>query len=117
FPFAVFYFPHFVLVSQSTLGIFGEPSVKKLNNGTWAMAYLNLETLNIVTRISKGPDQVWSDEKVQVTFAQEPNLYGGFIHPWSQTGPNNLHIMVSKWTHDAQGHSTAYHVSQYVGTL
>jgi hypothetical protein len=98
-------------------GVFGEPSVRKLDNTTWVMAYLNCETLNIVTRTAKGPDQMWSNEKVQVNFAEEPNLYGGFIHPWSKPGDNNLHLMVSQWTHDAQGHSTAYHVSQYVGSI
>ena len=98
-------------------GIFGEPSVRKLDNTTWAMSYLNCETLNIVTRTAKGPDQVWSDETVQVTFAQLPSLYGGFIHPWSKPGKDNLHLMISQWTHDAQGHTTNYQMSQFVGTL
>ncbi|KAL2872562.1 uncharacterized protein BJX67DRAFT_386887 [Aspergillus lucknowensis] len=98
-------------------GNFGEPSVRKLSGGTWAMVYLNLDTLSIVSRTAKGPDEVWSDEKVQVTFEEEPNLYGGFIHPWSTSEENDLHIMVSKWTRDDAGRSTAYHVSQYVGTL
>jgi hypothetical protein len=114
-------------------GVFGEPSVKRLGNGTWAMTYLNCVTGCIVSRHSKGPEGLWSDEKVQVTFAQEPNLYGGFIHPvcmsmlcapsfqliymhavcviyhrqWSDVGENNLHMMISKWSHDAAGHSTA----------
>ncbi|KFY08822.1 hypothetical protein V492_05868 [Pseudogymnoascus sp. VKM F-4246] len=99
-------------------GNFGEPSVRKLADGTWAMTYLNLDTLNIVSRTAKGPNQVWSAETVQVYFAQEPSLYGGFIHPWSTSSPNDLHLMVSKWTHDKiTGASTAYHVSQYVGSL
>jgi hypothetical protein len=100
-------------------GSFGEPSVKKLADGTWAMCYLNCETGNIVSRTAAGPDRVWSDETIQVTFSEEPNLYGGFIHPWSNSGSNNLHIMVSKWTRCASRPdvSTAYHVSQFVGTL
>lgn len=97
-------------------GTFGEPSVRKLDDGTWAMCYLNAKTGNIVSRTSSGPDRVWSGEKIQVTSKQEPNLYGGFIHPWSRRGANNLHIMVSRWTRD-HGITTAYHVSQYVGTL
>lgn len=97
-------------------GSFGEPSVRKLADGAWAMCYLNAKTGNIVSRTASGPDRVWSDEKIQVTSKQEPNLYGGFIHPWSRRGANNLHIMVSRWTRD-HGITTAYHVSQYVGTL
>jgi hypothetical protein len=100
-------------------GVFGEPSVRKLADGTWAMCYLNAETGNIVSRTATGPDRVWSDEKLQVSSLQEPCLYGGFIHPWSTSGKDNLHIMVSKWTHDPHNSTvtTAYHVSQYVGTL
>lgn len=100
-------------------GKFGEPSVRKLSDGTWAMVYLNLGGVqpNIVSRTAAGPDKVWSDETIQVTWNQEPSLYGGFIHPWSTSKQNDLHLMVSKWAHDANGHSTAYHVSQYVGSL
>lgn len=48
---------------------------------------------------------------------QEPALYGGFIHPWSSSAANDLHLLVSKWTCNAQNQSTAYHVSQFVGTV
>ncbi|MDN5855234.1 MAG: DUF4185 domain-containing protein, partial [Actinomycetia bacterium] len=92
-------------------GSMGEPSVRKLADGTWAMAYLREGNTAIVTRTAEGPDKSWSPEKVQVTYAQEPNLYGGFIHPWSTSGSGDLHLMVSKWT------DSAYHVSQFAGTL
>ncbi|WBQ05412.1 DUF4185 domain-containing protein [Kribbella sp. CA-293567] len=98
-------------------GRFGEPSVRRLSDGTWAMAYLNCATGNIVTRTAAGPDQAWTNERIQVTFAQEPALYGGFIHPWSTKAAGGLHLMVSKWTRNAGGGSTAYHVSQYAGSL
>ncbi|MEV8377385.1 DUF4185 domain-containing protein [Kribbella sp. NPDC056861] len=97
-------------------GRFGEPSVRRLSNGIWAMSYLNCATGNIVTRWAYGPDTGWSNEKVQITYPQEPGLYGGFIHPWSGSGANELHLMVSKWTHDGPT-TSAYHVSQYVGAL
>jgi hypothetical protein len=97
-------------------GTFGEPSVRKLADRLWAMCYLNGATGNIVSRTATGPDRVWSEEKVQVTTAQEPDLYGGFIHPWSTGGPDNFHIMVSRWSR-YRDKTTAYHVSQYVGTL
>jgi hypothetical protein len=81
------------------------------------MAYLNCANGCIVTRTASGPDRVWTPEKVQVTSWQEPGLYGGFIHPWSTRNPDDLHLMVSKWTRTAQNVSTAYHVSQFVGSL
>lgn len=94
-------------------GTFGEPSVRKLSDGTWAMVYLNLDHQPpyIVSRTAKGPDQAWSDETVQVTWEQEDHLYGGFIHPWSTAKQGELHLMVSKWN------DNAYHMSQYVGSL
>lgn len=95
-------------------GRFGEPSVRRLPDGTWAMSYLNCVTGHIVTRTSDGPNRDWSDEKVQVTSV---NQYGGFIHPWSTSEVDGLHLMVSKWSRDKAGVTTAYHVSQYVGTL
>jgi hypothetical protein len=98
-------------------GRFGEPSVRRLSDGTWVMAYLNCVTGCIVTRTATGPDRVWTDEKIQVFPWQEPGLYGGFIHPWSTSQPNGLHLMVSKWTHDQNNRSTAYHMSQYVGSV
>jgi hypothetical protein len=98
-------------------GIFGEPSVRRLDNGTWAMAYLNGIIGTIVTRSAPKAEGPWTDERLQVTPIQEPGEYGGFIHPRSNTGANNLHLMVSKWLHGTDGRSTAYHVSQYVCTL
>lgn len=99
-------------------GKFGEPSVRKLTDGKWAMVYLNLDGLNIVSRTADGPDKPWSEEKVQVTFDQENNLYGGFIHPASSTKKNDLHIIVSRWSHkDDVGPTTHYHSSQYQGSL
>lgn len=98
-------------------GRFGEPSVRRLEDGTWAMSYLNADTGNIVTRTAGGPDQVWSQEKVQITWWQEPGLYGGFIHPWSTSSADGVHLLVSKWTFNPDRTSSAYHVSQFVGTL
>jgi len=98
-------------------GVFGEPSVRRLADGTWVMAYLDLSIASIVTRTAAGPDQPWSAPKLQVTALQEPSLYGGFIHPWSTTAPNDLHLLVSTWRRDAAGNSTAYHTSQYRGTV
>ena len=62
------------------------------------------------------PDRVWTPEKVQVTWAQESSLYGGFIHPWSTSQPDGLHLMISTWKRHPNGQSFAYHMSQYAGT-
>ncbi|WP_018588063.1 DUF4185 domain-containing protein [Salinispora arenicola] len=97
-------------------GSFGEPSVRRLADGTWVMSYLNCVTGCVVTRTAGGPDQAWTAEKVQITPWQEPGLYGGFIHPWSSRQVNDLHLMVSTWTTTPDNRSTAYHVSQFVGT-
>lgn len=98
-------------------GRFGEPSVRRLSDGTWVMAYLDAATTNIVTRRAPAADQVWTSPKTQVTWAQESFLYGGFIHPWSSTAANGLHLMVSTWKRNESGQSTAYHMSQYAGTV
>ena len=98
-------------------GNIGEPSVRKLSDGTWVMAYLNDKTGSIVTWKASSPTGPWSGEKVQVTQQQEANCYGGFIHPWSTSKPGDLHLMVSTWKHDLHGKSTAYHVSQWVASV
>jgi len=98
-------------------GRFGEPSVRRLADGTWVLCYLNAANGCIVTRTAPGPDRAWTGERIQVGWWQEPGMYGGFIHPWSTRAANGLHIMVSKWTRGADGRSNAYHVSQYAGTL
>lgn len=97
-------------------GRFGEPSVRRLRDGTWVMCYLNAATGNIVTRRATGPDGLWTPEQIQVSWAQEPYLYGGFIHPWSSTAVDDLHLMVSTWKRNSAGETTEYHMSQYVGT-
>ncbi|WP_238175985.1 DUF4185 domain-containing protein [Kribbella albertanoniae] len=94
-------------------GAFGEPSVRRLIGGCWVMSYLNSTRNHIVTRTATHPTGPWSHEKVQLTPAQEPGLYGGFIHPWST--PDSLHLIVSA-RHSVAGVSTAYRVSQYIGS-
>lgn len=100
-------------------GKFGERSVRKLGDDTWSMVYLNLDgdKPKIVSRTATAPSRKWSEETVQVSWDQESSLYGGLIHPWSTSKRNELDLMVSKWAHGPDGHTTAYNVSQYVGTL
>ena len=94
---------------------YGEPSVRPLRDGVWAMTY-SLPG-RIVSRRAERPEGPWSEPKVQVTGEQEPSLYGGFIHPYSTSAVGDLHLMVSTWQQDPPGTSHAYHVSQYAGTL
>ncbi|WP_279581166.1 DUF4185 domain-containing protein [Fodinicola feengrottensis] len=91
---------------------FGEPSVRRLNDGTWVMSYLNGGSGSIVTRRADGPDKAWTDENVQVTQLQQPAIYGGFIHPYSSSAPNDLHLLVSRWP-QINGQSFAYDVTQW----
>lgn len=94
-------------------GGFGEPSLRLLQGGTWAMSYLDTtqpDRTQIVTRYASAPMGPWSDPKVQVTWNQLPRLYGGFIHPWSTK--DRLILMVS--TH--QPHAR-YDVSVFIGKL
>lgn len=97
-------------------GMYGEPSLRPIN-GVWVLSYLKLDRPfpfipGIVTRTV--PDihtNAWTAEKMQVTGIQEPGCYGGFIHPWSGLGTNQLVLFVSKM------YNGAYHVSQYRGTV
>ena len=94
---------------------YGEPSVRKLDNCVWAMAYL--AGGRIVTRTASKPEGPWSDEHVQLTGAEKPCLYGGFIHPNSTA--TDLHMMVSAWGDAGSGcgQGPTYGVEHFVGAL
>ena len=90
-------------------GQFGEPSLRKLTDGTWVMAYLDIKKGAIVTRTAKAPQGTWSSPKTQLTGAQPPNLYGGFIDPYSTK--SNLRMSVSTWQRTANGQTIRYDTS------
>lgn len=103
-------------------GRFGEPSLRKLDDGTWAMAYGSAG--GIVTRTLKnnetGPSGEWNKPKIQLTWQELPFLYGGFIHPDST--PDNLILMVSSWQRDynndmEHGKLIRYDVSHIIRSL
>ncbi|MCA9334724.1 DUF4185 domain-containing protein [Candidatus Saccharibacteria bacterium] len=105
-------------------GKFGEPSLRKLHDGTWALSYADYSSLpKIVTRKiedpTSGPEGTWSEPKVQVTWRQQPFLYGGFIHPDSTT--DNVILMVSAWERQKDdtehGKLIRYDVSHFIGSL
>lgn len=96
-------------------GTFGEPSLRKLADGTWVMAYLNASAGTIVTRTAATPTGPWSAEQTQLGWWQVPNLYGGFIHPYSTK--DNLTLMVSTWQRRPDGYTTRYDVMQFNSRL
>ncbi|WP_408639437.1 DUF4185 domain-containing protein [Nocardia yamanashiensis] len=61
----------------------------------WQMAYLDTAKASIVVRESDTPQGVWSPGAPMVSALQFPELYGGFIHPWS-TG-QDLYFTMSTW--------------------
>lgn len=96
-------------------GHFGEPSLRKLSDGTWVISYADYYGgPKIVTRTlldpSTGPAGQWSAPKVQLTGSDLPNLYGGGIHPYS-TADNPI-LMVSTW--QTKGESKDIHDRELV---
>jgi hypothetical protein len=96
-------------------GTIGEPSLRKLSDGSWAMAYFNAKIGAIVTRSASNPTGPWSSERIQVTKDRLPGLYGGFIHPFSRV--TDLTLTVSVWTRDDNDRTTRYGVYQFNGRL
>lgn len=100
-------------------GSFGEPSLRLLSDKkTWAMSYLdarNPDAPSIVTRAAPTPAGPWSVPKVQLTWDQNPFLYGGFIYPRST--PDDLLLMVSTWVPPESGLAPRYDVSVFRGSI
>lgn len=81
-------------------GHFGEPSLRKLSDGMWVMSYTDYSHgPRVVTRTivdpTQGPEGTWSEPKVQLTWKDLKNPYGGGIHPYSTK--DNLILMISTW--------------------
>lgn len=86
---------------------FGEPSLRKLQDGTWVLAYMDyshgprLVTQTLVDNAT-GPSGEWDKPKEQLTWRELPAPYGGFIHPFSTA--DNLILMVSTWQREKPQH-------------
>lgn len=97
---------------------YGEPSIRKLSDGTWVMAYTDYTYTQIVTRTADSPNGPWSEPKIQLSWLDLNALYGGFIHPWSTK--DNLVLMVSSWISKAkeegeeQGELVRYDISHLI---
>lgn len=106
-------------------GHFGEPSMRKLSDGTWILSYADYRGHpKLVTRTledpTTGPSGEWNAPKIQLTNKQLANLYGGGIHPYSTA--DNLIMMVSTWQTSGRGKDMSerqlkrYDVSHYITT-
>nr|WP_245663594.1 DUF4185 domain-containing protein [Nocardia inohanensis] len=86
----------FVHVSEIAEAPAAELSVRyDADRKVWQMAYLDTTKASIVVRESDSPQGVWSASAPMVSALQFPELYGGFIHPWS-TG-RDLYFTMSTW--------------------
>ncbi|MFE3000103.1 DUF4185 domain-containing protein [Nocardia sp. NPDC059246] len=75
----------------------GELSVRyDESRNVWQMSYLDTAKAALVVRESDTPQGTWSDSAITVSALQFPELYGGFIHPWS-TG-NDMYFTMSTWS-------------------
>lgn len=75
----------------------GELSVRfDAARNIWQMSYLDTSKAALVVRESDSPQGVWSEGAPTVTVLDHPELYGGFIHPWS-TG-SDLYFTISTWS-------------------
>ncbi|WP_433608254.1 DUF4185 domain-containing protein [Prescottella agglutinans] len=66
------------------------------STGRWQMSYLDTAKTAIVLRESDSPQGEWSDGAPMVSVLDYPELYGGFIHPWSRG--NDLYFTISTWS-------------------
>lgn len=81
-------------------GHFGEPSLRKLSDGTWMLGYADYTgypkiVTQMITDPLQGPEGQWSEPKIQLTARELKNPYGGGIHP--QSTKDNLILMISTW--------------------
>ncbi|RDI63277.1 uncharacterized protein DUF4185 [Nocardia pseudobrasiliensis] len=75
----------------------GELSVRyDAARGVWQMSYLDTAKAAIVVREADSPQGAWSESTQLVSATQYPEVYGGFIHPWS-TG-SDLYFTISTWS-------------------
>lgn len=62
----------------------------------WQMSYLDTAKAAIVVREATTPQGVWSPSTPTVTVLDHPELYGGFLHPWS--GGGDLYFNITTWS-------------------
>ncbi|WP_330233478.1 DUF4185 domain-containing protein [Nocardia sp. NBC_00508] len=74
----------------------GELSVRyDTTRNVWQMSYLDTAKAAIVVREADSPQGVWSESTPTVSVLNYPELYGGFIHPWSSG--SDFYFTLSTW--------------------
>ncbi len=105
-------------------GHFGEPSLRKLPDGNWALGYAEYARYpKLVTRKlldpDTGPQGAWSEPKIQLTHFDLGFPYGPLIHPYSTE--DNLILMISTWQKEKDetehGKLIRYDVSHLIASL
>lgn len=76
-------------------GQFGEPSLRKLKDGRWAISVIDAARHELVLFDSSAPDNVWN-RRVMMSNTKVNSIYGGFIHPHSTM--KDLHLILSRWS-------------------
>lgn len=77
-------------------GTAGEISVRyDAGTGLWQMSYLDVTRGAIVLRNAASPQGAWSAPTTMIDHAVYPQVYGGFIHPWSTS--TDLYVLISEW--------------------
>ncbi|MEV6319772.1 DUF4185 domain-containing protein [Nocardia sp. NPDC051787] len=75
----------------------GELSVRyDAARNVWQMSYLDTAKAAIVVREADSPQGVWSESTPTVSVLNYPELYGGFIHPWSSG--SDFYFTLSTWS-------------------
>ncbi|MGQ4597108.1 DUF4185 domain-containing protein [Nocardia sp. R6R-6] len=78
-------------------GPVGELSVRyDTARDVWQMSYLDTAKAAIVVREADSPQGVWSESTPTVSVLDYPELYGGFIHPWSSG--SDFYFTLSTWS-------------------
>jgi hypothetical protein len=62
----------------------------------WLMVFLDHKRAEIMLRDAPDPTGPWSEPKTLASGMQYPQLYGGFLHPWSSDGPD-LYLTMCRW--------------------
>lgn len=74
----------------------GELSVRfDTDRNVWQISYLDTTQAAIVVREANSPQGEWSSGSPTVTVGDYPELYGGFLHPWSSG--SELYFNISTW--------------------
>lgn len=85
------------VASPLFFGVAGELSARYDAAGQrWQLSYLDVTRSAIVLRTAKVAQGQWSEPTALVDSGRFPQMYGGFLHPWSSG--RDLYFTMSTWT-------------------